>query len=79
MVLGTVLGDVIASFDFTWSLSLPMWGSIWTGKPAPLHRPMVCGCQMRGHSFLSGAALSHHTTMGGGAFSRGAEPPGLDI
>jgi hypothetical protein len=29
--------------------------------------------------FLSGAALSHHATVVGGAFLRGAKPRGLDI
>jgi hypothetical protein len=28
---GTVLGDVVASLNFTWLLSLPTWGSIWMG------------------------------------------------
>jgi hypothetical protein len=31
MVLGIVLGDVVASLGFTWPLSIPMWGSMWTG------------------------------------------------
>jgi hypothetical protein len=44
------------------------------------HRPMVCDCQMSGQGFLSGAALSHHTTASGDAFLRaGAKPPSLDI
>jgi hypothetical protein len=38
----------------------------------PLHRPMVCDHQMRGHSFLSDAAPSHRTVVGGDAFSRDA-------
>jgi hypothetical protein len=45
------------------------------GLAYPLHRPMVCGRQTRGQSFLSGAALSHCATVGGGAFPRGMKPP----
>jgi hypothetical protein len=49
------------------------------GLAALLHRPTVCGHQTRGQSFLSGAALSHRTTVSGGAFLGGAKSPGLDI
>jgi hypothetical protein len=49
------------------------------GLAALLHRPTVCGHQTRGQSFLSGAALSHRTTVSGGAFPGGAKSPGLDI
>jgi hypothetical protein len=38
------------------------------GLASYLHRPMVCGRQTRGHSFLSSIDLSHHVTVGGGAF-----------
>jgi hypothetical protein len=31
MVPGTVLGDTVALLGFTWPLSLPTWGSMWTG------------------------------------------------
>jgi hypothetical protein len=44
-----------------------------------MYHCMVCGYQTRGQSFLSGAALSHHIIVGGGAFSRGVKPSGLDI
>jgi hypothetical protein len=30
-----VLRDVVSLLGFTWLLSLPMWGSMWTGKHAP--------------------------------------------
>jgi hypothetical protein len=52
------------------------------GLACPLHCPTACSCQMRLQSFLSGAALSHHGTMGGGAIlgrGGGARPSGLDI
>jgi hypothetical protein len=45
----------------------------------PLHYPIVYGRQTRGQGFLSGATLSHHTAVGGGAFLRGVKPPSLDI
>jgi hypothetical protein len=49
------------------------------GQVCSLHRPMVRGCPMRGHSFLSCVALSQRITVGGGAISGGAKPVGLDI
>jgi hypothetical protein len=45
----------------------------------PLHRPMTCSHQTRGHVFLLGVALSHHVVVGGGASPGDAKPPGLDI
>jgi hypothetical protein len=45
----------------------------------PLHHPMTCSRQSRGHSFLPGATLSHHATVGGDAFLGGVNPPDLDI
>jgi hypothetical protein len=44
-----------------------------------LHCPTVCDCQTREQSFLIGAAPSHCTEVGGGAFPRGVKPLGLDI
>jgi hypothetical protein len=41
------------------------------GLAYPLHHPMICGCQTRGHGFPSGAALSHRTAVGGGTFPWG--------
>jgi hypothetical protein len=49
------------------------------GLACPLHRPTVYSHQTRGHGFLSGATLSRHAAMGGGAFSGDAKPPDLDI
>jgi hypothetical protein len=48
------------------------------GLAYPLHRSMVYDRQVRGQSFLSGAALSHHITVGSCAFL-GVKSPGLDI
>jgi hypothetical protein len=42
------------------------------GLACPLHHRTVYGRQTRGQSFLSGAALFHHATVGGGAFLGGA-------
>jgi hypothetical protein len=44
-----------------------------------LHRPTVYSHQKGDQSFLTGAAPSHHTTVGSGAFPRDAKLPGLDI
>jgi hypothetical protein len=33
-VLGMVLGAAFASSGFTWLLSVPMWGLMWTSWPA---------------------------------------------
>jgi hypothetical protein len=49
------------------------------GLACPLDRPMVCSRQTRGQSFLSGVVLSHCAAVGGGVFSGGAKPLGLDI
>jgi hypothetical protein len=45
----------------------------------PLQHPMACGRQTRGQGFLSGAVLSNHVLVGGGAFPGSAKPTGLDI
>jgi hypothetical protein len=78
-VPGTVLGDVIALLGFIWPLSLSTWGANVDVLACPLHRPTVCGRQMRGQSFLSGAAPSHRAIVGGGTFLGSAKPPSLDI
>jgi hypothetical protein len=65
--LETLLCDIV----FTWLLSLLTWGIDVDGLTSPLHRPMTCSHQMRGQSFLLGAALSHRVTVGGGAFPGG--------
>jgi hypothetical protein len=49
------------------------------GLACPLHCPMACCRQMRGQGFLSGMVLSCRDVAGGGVFSRGAKPLGLDI
>jgi hypothetical protein len=38
------------------------------GLACSLHYPMVYSRQTRGQSFLSGASLTHHVTVGGGTF-----------
>jgi hypothetical protein len=38
------------------------------GLACSLHCLTVCDRQTKGYDFLSGAALSHHTAVGGGAF-----------
>jgi hypothetical protein len=78
---GTVLGDAASWRWFTWLLSLPMWGVDVNGLACPLHRPMACSHQTRGHSFLPSAALSHCAALGDGAFpgGGGVKPPRLDI
>jgi hypothetical protein len=40
---------------------------------------MVCSYQMGGHTFLTGAAPSHHAAVGGAAFSGDVKPPGLNF
>jgi hypothetical protein len=49
------------------------------GLAGPLHRPMTCSHQTRGHGFLPGAALSRHVAVGGGALLGDTQPLGLDI
>jgi hypothetical protein len=45
------------------------------GLAYPLHCPTVYGRQTRGQGFLSGAALSHHATVGDGAILGGVKAP----
>jgi hypothetical protein len=47
------------------------------GLVCPLHHPMVYSHQTRGQGFLSGTALSHRATVGGGVVD--AEPRGMVI
>jgi hypothetical protein len=44
-----------------------------------LHHPMACSWQTWVQCFLTGAALSCHAAVVGGAFPGGAKPLGLDI
>jgi hypothetical protein len=75
----TALGD-IASWHQLYLAAKPLQvGLDVDGLAFLLHCPMTCSNQMREQGFLPGAALSHHTTVGGGAFSRDARPPGFDI
>jgi hypothetical protein len=79
MVPEMVLRD-IASRRWLYLAAKPsLVGVDMDGLACPLHHPTVCSCQTRGQSFLSGAALSRHAAMGGGAFLGDAKPPGLDI
>jgi hypothetical protein len=45
------------------------------GLAYPLHRPMVCSCQMRGHNLLLGAVLSYRYS-GRWRLSADVKPPG---
>jgi hypothetical protein len=49
------------------------------GLAYSLDRPMACGRETRGQSFLSGIAPSHRVVVDGGAFLGGAKPSGLNI
>jgi hypothetical protein len=75
----TVLGDVTSWHRLYLAAKPSNMGVDVDGLACTPHRPTACNCQMRGQIFLSGAALSHHATMGSGAFPGGARPPGLDI
>jgi hypothetical protein len=76
---GMVLGDV-ASQRQLYLATKPSHVGVDVDKLAcPLHCPTFYNHQMRGQGFLSGAALSCHATVGGGAFSGDAKPRGLDI
>jgi hypothetical protein len=60
---GMVLGD-IASWHQLYLAAKPFCvGVDVDGLAYPLHCPMVCSCQTRGHGFLLDAALSHHATV----------------
>jgi hypothetical protein len=67
-MLEKVLRDV-ASWCWPYSAAKPFCVRVDVDRLAcPLHHPMACNRQMRGHDFMSGTALSHHTVVGGGAF-----------
>jgi hypothetical protein len=68
------LETLLRGVSFTWLLSLPTWGVNVDGLACPLHRLMTCSHQLRVHSFLPGAALSHRAAVGGGIFLVGAKP-----
>jgi hypothetical protein len=77
--------DVVGARDSSWSCLHFIWlylaakpshlGSDMDGLACSLHRPMVCGWLTWVQSFLTGAALSHRTALGGGTFLEGANPP----
>jgi hypothetical protein len=76
---GMVLGDV-AVWHWLYLIAKPPHVGVDVDRLAcPLHRPTVCDHQTRGQSLQSGAALSHHATVGGGAFPGGVKSLGLDI
>jgi hypothetical protein len=63
----TILGD-IASWHRLYLAAKPSHVGVYVDALAcPLHHPMACGCQTRGHGFLSGATLSHHAAVSGAA------------
>jgi hypothetical protein len=66
---------LLCDIDFTWLLSLSMWGVDVEGLAYPLHCPMTCDRQSKDQGFLSGAVLSYHVTVGGDAFPRGVRSP----
>jgi hypothetical protein len=76
---GMVFGDV-ASWCRLYLATKPSHvGVDVDGLACPQHHPTVCSHQTRGHAFLSGATLSRHAILGGGAFPGDAKPLGLDI
>jgi hypothetical protein len=76
---GMVLGDNASRRRLYLAAKPSHVGVNVDGLACPLHRPTICSCQARGQGFQSGVALSRHATVGSGAFSRDAKPPGLDI
>jgi hypothetical protein len=74
-VHGTILGDVIVLCQLYLDAKPSHMGVDVAGLANPLHRPMVCTHQMRGHSFLLGATMSHHTVVGSGTFLGGVPSP----
>jgi hypothetical protein len=58
MMPGTVLGDVIVLCQFYLATKPSHVGVDKDGLSCPLHRPMVCNCHTREHSFLSGVVVS---------------------
>jgi hypothetical protein len=74
-----VLGDIASRCQLylvakTFHLGVDVDGLDW-----PLHCPIVCSHQMKGHGFMSSATLSCHAAVGGCAVLGDAKPPGVDI
>jgi hypothetical protein len=76
---GTILGDAVVLCLLYLAAKPSHMGVNVDGLVCPLHRPTAYNCQLRGQSFLSCAALSHHAAVGGGAFLRCVRHPVLDI
>jgi hypothetical protein len=74
-----VLGDFASRHQLYLASKPSHVGVNVDGLACPLHYLMACDRQMRGQGFLSGAVLSHCVVVDGGAFSRDAKPPSLDI
>jgi hypothetical protein len=71
---GMTLGDV-ASWSRLYLAAKPSHVRVNVdGLSCPLHHPMACGYQTRGHVYLSGVVLSHRVAVGGGAFPGCAKP-----
>jgi hypothetical protein len=79
-MLEIVLGD-IASWHWLYLAAKPshVQGGRCGWASMSSYHPTACSHQSRERSFLLGAALFHHATVGSGTFPRGAMPPGLDI
>jgi hypothetical protein len=76
---GMVLGDVTSQCRL-YLAAKPFYVGVNVDRLAcPLHRPMVCSRQMRGHGFLSSITLSRCGAVADGAFPGDAKAPGLDI
>jgi hypothetical protein len=78
-MLETVLGDGSSQSRPYLAAKPSHMGVDVDGLACPLQRPVAYNCQTRGHCFLLGAALSHPVVVGGDAFLRDANPPGLGI
>jgi hypothetical protein len=68
MMSDTVLGDVIV-LHWLYLAAKPFHVGVNVDKLAyPLHCPMTCGRQTRGHNSLSSVVFSHRATVDSGAF-----------
>jgi hypothetical protein len=79
MTLKKVPADVASWHRLYLAAKPPLVAVDMDGLACSLHRPMAYSRQMRGHGFLSSAALSRGAAVGGGAFLGDAKPPVLDI
>jgi hypothetical protein len=76
---GTVLEDVASQHRLYLAAKPFHVGVNVDGIACPLHHPMVCSRQMRGHGLLSSATLSRCGAVADGAFLGDAKAPSLDI